>query len=87
MIPRTKLTETANRIVIIYKTFNVVNKKIDNVAETDLLSHSEVADPYKLEFLKTPSWIWSNSDKSFRSYLDGILIRKIDRNITTCPQF
>lgn len=47
----------------------------------DLLCCFQLANPYRLDFPNTPLWTWSNIDRSSKSCIDRILIRKINRNI------
>lgn len=53
----------------------------------DLLNDFQLADTYKLQFSFSTLWILPNGDGFSRSYIDRVLIRKIDNGIAKCPQF
>lgn len=58
-----------------------------NSCHDDLHNHFQQADRYRLEFSNITVWTWSNSNGSSRSYLDWIIVRKLDKDIVRSSYF
>lgn len=90
-----KFVATSSSLVLLVD-FNVIcdarvnhvgsKKYKGNVDLQDLLSRFQLTDPYRLELPNALLGTWSSSNRPFRTCLDGISIRNVEKNIAKCPQ-
>ena len=53
----------------------------------DMMARNDLIDRYRLDHPGQEMWTWQNSGLSIKSYIDRLLVRRVDADFIACPTF